>query len=625
MAEALFGSYNARFIDFQTVGERFVMRESAFKLLSEHNNALLLGPRGSGKTTLLKMLKIGAQIRASQKFHKIFKEIKYTPVYVGADRQFELLVRGITDGGESLPKLLEGLLHSLMAIRAQFALLDTLKEITDPATENVAAVSHQYVPMSRHQEQQFCILLNRSWRLDSDAQNVMELRAELWSRIQRINAAITDIRVNGSAAGQLDDSLNFDTLTSVGSFVDAFESSVERRTRMWCLCVDELEIMPENIQDYFYLSLRSTDQRLLLKLATSPYTPSFDIAEPGAAPMHGHDYTVINLTDRSRSESNRFVRQLVGKLLSAEELPTGATPELLLGRSPITDEGNAGEVNSAYKSPSGAHYKRFRELYNVDPAFRRYLDARDIDIERLNDMDERSRAASARKIIWPVALRLVYGSHQAFKFGGNVGFRSSSNKRTPPMYTGSDAVISMCEGNPRVTIGLFRDLIAAFRRNQNKRVPTHVQSQIVESAIDKFLSLLSAIPAPLNQPRGNTSVLELLQKIGDYIQARNFGTEFSPELIGTFVVDGNINGRLRRAIGQAVNQGAFVMVENAMGDASFGGLSGARLRLSYLLCPYFRLPLTVSGRVNLSTALSEAPNKLPSRPPTMEDLFGPLN
>ncbi|WP_176477922.1 hypothetical protein [Mesorhizobium sp. WSM3862] len=552
----------------------------------------------------------------------MFKEIKYTPVYVGADRQFELPMRGFTDVGRDVPKSLESLLHSLMAIRTQFALLDTLKEITDPATENISAVSHQYVQMSRQQEADFCVLLNRSWRMSSDIRNIVELRAELWSRIQRINAAIMEIRLNGAKATDFDDSLSFDTLSSVSSFVDAFESSVEHRSRMWCLCVDELEIMPETIQDYFYLSLRSTDQRLLLKLATSPYTPSFDTEEPGAAPMYGHDYTIINLTDRSRSESNRFVRQLVGKLLSAEDLPSGATPEILLGRSPITDEGKPGELNSAYRAPNGAHYKRFKELYEIDAAFRRYLDAREIDIEKLNDMDERSRAASARKIIWPVALRLVYGSHQAFKFGGNVGLRSASNKRTPPIYTGSDAVISMCEGNPRVTIGLFRDLIAAFRRNQNRRVPTHIQSQIVESAIDKFLSLLSAIPAPLNQPRGNTSILELLQKIGDYIQSRNYGPEFSPELVGTFVVDGNISSSLQKAIGQALNQGAFVMVENAMGDASFGGLSEARLRLSYLLCPYFRLPLIVSGRVNLSTALTEAPSKLPSRPPTMEDLFG---
>ncbi|ESX09977.1 hypothetical protein X768_16700 [Mesorhizobium sp. LSJC265A00] len=624
MPEAFFGTYNARFIDVPTVGERFVMRETAFKLLAEHSNALLLGPRGSGKTTLLKMLKISAQAKASQQFFKVFKQIKYTPAYVGADRQFELLVRGIPTVDDSLREVLAGLLRSLMAIRTQFALLDSVKEITDSNIENVSAISHQFVPMSRAQEQTFASLLNRIWGFETDAQNLVEVRAELWSRIQRINAALSKVRVGGAAVyDAIPESLLSDPLMVMSSFVDAFEEVVEKKRRIWCLCVDELEIMPADLQDYFLLSLRSTDQRILLKLATSPYTPTFDEDEAASSPMYGHDFTVINLTDRSRAESNRFVKQLVGRLVEGEGLNPSFTPEMLLGRSPITDEGTQASLNSAYRSPSGAHYRRFKELVDLDESFFSYLSQREIDIESLNSMEEGPRAAAARKIIWPVALRIYFGTYQKFRFGTQTGLRSTSNKRIPPIYTGSDAIISMCDGNPRVTIGLFRDLIAAFKANQNHRVSTQNQSRIVESAIGKFLSLLSAIPAPSfgQSSSDNASILELLQKIGTYVDRRNFGGEFTPDMVSTFVVDDKIPPTLRKAIGRALNQGAFVMIENATGEASFGAVAGSRLRLSFLLCPYFKLPLTVSAKVNLSSALSDAGPRR-SRPPTTEDLFG---
>ncbi|WP_394890527.1 hypothetical protein ACG873_03890 [Mesorhizobium sp. AaZ16] len=626
MENALFGTYNARFIDFPTVGERFVMRDDAFHQLAGHNNVLMLGPRGSGKTTLLKMLKIGAQIRAAQRFHRVFKQIRYTPVYVGADRQFELLVRGVGIKAEPLHPAMERALRALMTIRVQFALLDTLAEVTDPDTENNAAVSHQFVKMTRGAEETFCLLLSRAWSIESDVRNTMELRAELWARIETINNNISLSRVQRTFPAPI--SYSADPLTSIAAFADAFESTVEKKGRMWCLCVDELEIMPASIQEYFYLNLRSTHQNILLKLATSPYTPSFETDDRGASPMDGHDYTVINLSDRSRSESNKFVRQLVAKLLNAEDLPPNTSMDSMLGRSPITNETETAEAQSAYRAPNGAHYRRFKELAAKNNTFAAYLDLRSIDIESLNDMGESIKAAAARKIIWPVALHLVYGSNQAFRLGDVVANRPTSTKRIPEYYTGSDAIVTMCDGNPRVTIGLFRDLITAYKKNAMRRVPRSVQSQIVSSAIDKFLSLLSAIPAPtLDGSRDNTSLFELFQKISDYVLDRNYSDAFTPELVGTFVVDDRVSGPLRVAIGQALNQGAFVMIENSRGDASFGAIERSRLRVSYLLSPYFRLPLIVASPVNLSTVLRHAPvaKKRASGPPTMGDLFGSLD
>lgn len=51
----IFDAFNARYLSPVDVAATFIPSES-FKLLSEQNHSVLVGPRGSGKTTLLKML-----------------------------------------------------------------------------------------------------------------------------------------------------------------------------------------------------------------------------------------------------------------------------------------------------------------------------------------------------------------------------------------------------------------------------------------------------------------------------------------------------------------------------------------------------------------------------------------
>jgi len=90
-ASASFESYNARFVDPQTVAETFILREKEFHQLCEQNNSLLVGPRGSGKTTLLKMLKVGAQISwKTRRQANTLRRFHFAPIYVGADRQLDL-------------------------------------------------------------------------------------------------------------------------------------------------------------------------------------------------------------------------------------------------------------------------------------------------------------------------------------------------------------------------------------------------------------------------------------------------------------------------------------------------------------------------------------------------------
>lgn len=605
----LFEAHNARFADLKTVGSTFVLRKEAFKTICRGNNTLLLGPRGSGKTTLFKMMKIGAQVASeSAENYQTLKGIDFYPVYLSADRQFELLTGGIDSSKESNAAFLGPISKTLTAIRTQFALLDTLEEMRNPRTENNKKVSHLFVTISRRSEFDLCKLLQNSWNIDEDIGTIKELRSHLSKRIDNINSAVYSFTIfPDDRSHVLAISRYFtDPISISEAFIRSFDDTFPERKKRWCLCVDELEIMPESLQKYFFLSLRSTDSSLVLKVATSPFTQAFsEFYNPTAkTPSDGNDYDSVNLSDPHKSGTMRFTRKLVGELLHRHKLPGSVNPITILGKSPITDENNS-KQDSAYAAPDGAHYKRFDKLSSIDPSFKAFLRLRQVNLSSVDALTEGTRAASVRQAIWQVALRLEFGAHQEFKSKSGKLMRQPPKKRISDVYTGSTAILTMCEGNPRITIGLFNVLISEFIRLGKKKVPLETQAALVETTIAKYLSLLSAIPIELPGMKNKaSSIVTLLGRVAKYCENNNITGNFKPEALSTIRINDDSHPALIEALGNAINQGAFVMIEDAEKQKSYGDLRGARLRLSYLLCPKYKLPLTYGRTVLLNDAIS---------------------
>ena len=63
------------------------------------------------------------------------------------------------------------------------------------------------------------------------------------------------------------------------------------------------------------------------------------------------------------------------------------------------------------------------------------------------------------------------------------------------------------------------------------------------------------------------------------------------------------------------------MISDESGLFDFGSIQRARLRLSYLLCPLYHLPLILGGVVNLSRVLSRRPRRDAERVINQDDLF----
>jgi hypothetical protein len=629
-----FEAYNARFVDPQTVAQTFILRDRQFGLLCQQNNSLLVGPRGSGKTTLLKMLKVGAQIEwKNRRQANSLRRFHFCPIYVGADRQLDFVV-GSSPFSEGSRTCVDLLAKALLAFRVKFSCLDTAQEVSNPGLRDMENLSHQFVDLAGR-EVRLCKALSLVWDLGESAFSFLEVRLRLYWQLGEINRFLEKIKhgveVRPDELIDRAQYLTHDPVVSCESFVSAFNHIADVPTKIWALCVDELEIMPDHLQRYLFSSFRSRDQRIVLKLATSPFSEIDWRSQDPARPMPGNDYTPINLGfttkhNSRRNDARRFSAQLLDAMIAAEgKFKRGARRPhgtAVLGRSPITEANTSPDQKDAYKPPIGIHYLRFARLKEKDVAFEQFLGDRGIDLDRMHLVDEDKRAGTARKYIWQVACRLEYGPTNEFvRPDKSIGGRPPSRKALPDIYLGYDSLLTMCEGNPRTTISLFRPLVRRFF-GTSKSVSFEDQAVLVEEALAKYMSLLSSIQVV--DPAGNVqnmSIVDLIEAIGEFFSQEVNGPVFKSEPLLTFKVDKVVPREYVDAIGAAMNQGAFVMLADESGLFDHGSIQRARLRFSYLLCPLYHLPLTLGGAANLSRVLSGRRPRTALRALTQDDLF----
>lgn len=628
-----FESYNARFVDPQTVAQTFILRDKEFTSLCEQTNSLLIGPRGSGKTTLLKMLKVGAQIAWKNRTQaNTLRRFKFSPIYVGAERQLDIVVgHQTTPATRSAISLLS---KALLSFRVKFSCLDTAQEISNHKLRDVENLSHQFVNLSGN-ESTICRALSSVWDLGDETVSFLEVRLRLYWQLSEMNRYLAKIKYGSAISPEeiLDQAqyLSHEPVGSCESFISIFNSVIDQPTKIWALCVDELEIMPDDLQNYLFTSFRSREQRILLKLATSPFS-KIDWRGLGAdRPTAGSDYTAINLGfttkhDSKRNDARRFSAQLLdalilseGKIKKGAKRPRGTE---VLGRSPITEANTSPDQRDAYKPDHGIHYIRFKNLLERDLGFRQFMRDRGIDLDKLHLGNENRRASQARKYIWQVACRLEYGpTNQFTRPDQTIGDRPPSRKALADIYLGYDSLLTMCEGNPRITISLMRPLVRRYF-GISRSIPFEDQAVFVEEAVAKFVSLLSTIRvADPSKQLQNMSIIDLMESIGSFFSGEVNGPEFKPEPPLTFKIDKTVPDEFVEALGAAMNQGAFIMLSDESGLFDHGSIKDARLRFSYLLCPIYHLPLTLGGQLNLSTILGYRRPRTSRRPLTQNDLF----
>jgi hypothetical protein len=621
---ALFDAINARFLEPAQVGRNFILPTAQFRIVTQNNNTILIGPRGSGKTTLLKMLRLPAMLawRHEQR-GEFIRLMNYTAVYVGAQRSVSALLRSSTLTGTHAA-LLVPIFRSIMSTNLMFGFLDAIGDIQDGSLKADNLLSRFYISLSREQDSELAEHLATVWQLPVAGRSTLAVRAYLTDRLNVIGTAISLVRpgFEDKLAAFMENRPFFQLQIEnvIKGFIEIANQVICDRERRWCISFDEIEILDEGVQTELFGCMRSIDQRAILKLAASPFSNISSEVFASTRPEGGNDFIPLVLSHARKKDAMRFSNSLFQALLTEHNLKD-VTPDDVLGKSQLVETYGI-EHNSPYRPPNGRNYRRLAELRSKDPSFAKYLQTRGINLETIWNAPENDRAGEARKFIQIAGLRLEYGRNNLLNKGDNEILRFRSRKRIPDFYLGSEALLTLCEGNPRFLIGLLRPLIARFARDR-RRIPGTVQSDQVTVTVARYLSLLSALRISRNSKEaGATSLLSILDTIGDYFFEDTLGGDFKPEPITTFVVDRKVPRHVVDAVGIALNQGALVFIPGKRDEYVLGDVHGKRYRLSYLLATRYHLPLTYGGQVNLSVVVQDQKKR---QAVTFTDLFSRIS
>jgi len=427
---SLFDSFNARFLQPAQIARRFVV-PSHFALICERNHTVIVGPRGSGKTTLLKMLLMDALKKWSPESRSAaIDQIDFTAIYVAADSSWSSLFSDTDDF--TIPENFKTMIAwSVFNVYLQFSIPDTLEELADTALLQDTSLRRFYISREGVEEK-LSPALAAAWMIEGNAPNYFILRAKLSQRLNDIS--------------NISDHVKFRTYTSereciskypflslryefaIKNSVDAINKSINDLQRRWCICFDELEIVPEKLREVLYRNLRSSDQRILFKISLSPFSIDPFVSGDPNSPMPGQDYTEVYLSYPRSSDAMRFGRELVGSLLQEAKLNQVDALSIFGSSSVAAAEPNEKVPISAYQAPNGERYKLLSELRESDPSFSKYLTDRRYDIEKMPAMAE-SKRAELRKLLQICRARIEFRYFDEKEIsGGRIGFRRSRKR-----------------------------------------------------------------------------------------------------------------------------------------------------------------------------------------------------
>jgi hypothetical protein len=220
--------------------------------------------------------------------------IDYTGVFMPADVSWREQVAAI---GEALPAATEALFsYAAFCTTVLHSLVDVALWRTRPS--EVTASAFRRVQLTRENEQSLVERVTQSWALPTDVPSLLSLKHRLRARLAGLPILANRISM-GESPLDLNQSdqvfLGLEVISAASTFIEVFDDFVGEPDGKWTLLFDEMEIAPKAIRQKVFQATRSCNQKLLLKVALSPYTEELSPTLDGTAPSPFNDFVQIQL------------------------------------------------------------------------------------------------------------------------------------------------------------------------------------------------------------------------------------------------------------------------------------------------------------------------------------------
>ena len=611
----IFESYNARYLSVEEVANSFISNKD-FERLCENSHSMLMGPRGCGKTTLFKMLTPKA-LKLWKGKTNIYDKINFWGVYIPADKQWDRQLKNFQEqfSEDSFKKIV---IKSIITSNVQYSIVNTFDDILNAYIDDRQKRLDYQSKVSKE--------LIDIWNVKIPiSPTFMDIKKTLKIRIRDINALINKIEFGELKTNEIkwDDSFFYNYIDLASSAFEIFEGILieepffQSKNWKWALCFDELEIVPNWVtSEILDLYLRSTDQKILFKLATAPlidWQRNYELSKSSSNAQDKQDFSIIRswvYNYQSRKDWENFCNNFIISKLNYQE---GSTNKLyhIFGNHNLNNalkesektlgaELNCEETYDFY--PGSIMYVVTKKLAQQDSTFHDFLIRKGIDPTDPQPMDKHDIDSILRKTKPAIVFRYYF-----FK-RNNLRSRKSIS-----LYHGYPFISELTDGNPRVLINLLSLFLNKEIKNinSNEQIPIKAQGKIIQNFSSEYYFQVTNHPeaSRIINVNGDQFILtlrNLLEKIGNWFYNRLIKEPFKMDSINCFTVDKDIDSSIIALLKLAIDLGAIqYLVETDNVSITENSIYNCKFRLTYIFYPHFKLPKRTDDSVRLSTILTE--------------------
>lgn len=587
-------AFNARNLRPEQVAETFIVNPAYHDLVG-NDHVLLMGPRGSGKTTLFKMLTLPALYSWDNQFAKdLLMHPRFVAVYIPSDIQWHQQLKYSEESLDFQDRFGESVSIAAVTTSILLALCTTFRD----------RLKYEFPSLDSTEKQAaLCSRLISAWHLPPTIPYLPAIEEALESRMSQVRLIASRAYATHGKSLVGEDLPKFfylDYFTAVKEAITVFDHLFcDQRPLRWALCFDELELAPQWLQKRLMMETRSTDQRFVFKLSTSPL-PDFWNQTPAT---FLNDFHRIPMWEYGMEEKKRtfdFCDNLTRSVLLRKGIT--ATPRELFGTSLTADYCDGRDKPEEYGRGSDI-WKLIRDAADRDPSLRSILTKKGISATDPATASVEKRDQVLRKI---KPILLFRNAFSKVDEKGNIQIRS---RKVADIYSGVEAIYKISDGNPRWLIWIVNELLGHLsdaKDGTSTIISPSKQARVLTRASQQFSALVGALPEATEEYYGSRISLQaILRMIGEYFSRSMLLGAFSLDPIGTFVVDERTPDSIRRLLSVAVHQGAVILVDGPDSTDFSLELTGKRCRLSYTLSPTYRLPLRKYAAIQLSECLGK--------------------